>query len=537
MTDNIAFLDVQAMIAAAVAPFIARITELEKQLKEDGEKILRLTAALDEAKQTIALLRSQIFGRKVEKCDVILNVEGQQYIDAAWLIAKNVTPAPESVATDETDKASAETVNSKRPRDKRGLAQKYPNLPIQVVDAPVPEAIQQQAQVGDVVVQRGLEYEDELVVPNEKPFIRRTFVQDVISAKTDVKVLEIDPPDRIVPQGILADESIHDLVIRKFLDAMPFHRTLVAWIRNGIDVSRKTVNDASNAWGDVFAPMSQAIIDEILEADFIHCDESWVRIQAPKMCARGNIWTMVGGGQVGFIFTENRNHSQLDQVIPKTYTGTIIHDAWQGFAKRDKQKHAGCNAHARRPFAAFIKIDPKNPDARIILELYKVVYALEHEAAQGPPEELLPRRAKIRAERTKKIMEKITSEADRISKIYCESHTLAVGARYIINHYVDLIAFLNNPRLPPDNNAAEAALRINALIRKNSMFFGSDAAAVRGAAAMTVLHSCKLVGLNPYEYLAHVTPTLLRIRAGQPQDLRSLTPMAVADQGILHVGE
>jgi hypothetical protein len=523
MADSIALSEVQAMIVAAVAPL--------------QEEILKLRLALDESKRTIALLRSQLFGRKVEKSDVILNIEGQQLIDPAWLIAKNVTPAPGQPSESKADSETKETVKAKRPRDKRGLAQKYPSLPIQVVDAPIPEAIQQQVQIGDVVVQRGSEYVDELVVPNEKPFIRRTFVQDVISTKIDSKVLEIDPPDRIVVDGILADESIQDLMIRKFLDANPFHRTLAAWMRHGIDVSRKTVNDASNAWGDLFAPMSQAIIDEILTADFIHCDESWVRIQAPKMCARGNIWTMVGGGQVGFIFTENRNHNQLDQVIPKTYPGIIIHDAWQGFAKRDKQKHAGCNAHARRPFAAFIKIDPKNPDARIILELYKVVYALEHEAAQGPPEELLARRAKIRTEKTKGILEKIKSEADRISKAYGESHTLAVAARYIINHYVDLIAFLSNPRLPPDNNAAEAALRINALIRKNSMFFGSDAAAVRGAAAMTVLHSCKLVGLNPYEYLAHVTPALLRIRAGQSQDLRSLTPMTVAEQGILHIGE
>ena len=78
MTESIAISEVQAMIDAAVAAAVAPLQE----------RILKLTMGLDEAKRTIALLRSQLFGRKVEKSDVILNVEGQQLIDAAWLIAK-----------------------------------------------------------------------------------------------------------------------------------------------------------------------------------------------------------------------------------------------------------------------------------------------------------------------------------------------------------------------------------------------------------------------------------------------------------------
>jgi hypothetical protein len=46
--------------------------------------------------------------------------------------------------------------------------------------------------------------------------------------------------------------------------------------------------------------------------------------------------------------------------------------------------------------------------------------------------------------------------------------------------------------LPTDNNPAENALRINALIRKNSLFVGSIAAAHRDAVAFSVLHFCRL---------------------------------------------
>jgi hypothetical protein len=84
-------------------------------------------------------------------------------------------------------------------------------------------------------------------------------------------------------------------------------------------------------------------------------------------------------------------------------------------------------------------------------------------------------------------------------------------------------------------NAAENALRINALIRKNSMFFGSEDGGKRAATAFTVLHSCRLAGLAPHAYLAKVTPDLLRHRQGRTVDLAALTPKAIADAGLLPV--
>ena len=107
-----------------------------------------------------------------------------------------------------------------------------------------------------------------------------------------------------------------------------------------------------------------------------------------------------------------------------------------------------------------------------------------------------------------------TAEAKRIADAYPSRHALAVGARYIGNHDA--------------NNAAEGALRINALIRKNSMFFGSDRGAERAAVTLTILHSCRRAGIEPLRYLRQVTPTLLLHAKGRKQDLCKLTPLEMA---------
>src|SRR5262249_21407628 len=65
--------------------------------------------------------------------------------------------------------------------------------------------------------------------------------------------------------------------------------------------------------------------------------------------------------------------------------------------------------------------------------------------------------------------------------------------------------FLDNGRLRLENNAAERALRIIAVGRKNWLFFGSDDHANAAGNLFSLFASCKLHGLDPEAYLADVT--------------------------------
>ncbi len=51
-----------------------------------------------------------------------------------------------------------------------------------------------------------------------------------------------------------------------------------------------------------------------------------------------------------------------------------------------------------------------------------------------------------------------------------------MAINYAKNNWKELTQFLNDSRLPLDNNAAERALRIAALGRKNYLFVGHDTA-------------------------------------------------------------
>jgi hypothetical protein len=478
-----------------------------------------LLDVVEQAKRTIRQLQTALYGVRSETSQVVLSAEGQQFIDATWGMSQETTPPPAE--------AKPETV-VRRPRDRRGLAQRFPHLPLTEIDAPVPAEIAEQVAAGSLVVRRSGRHHDELVAPAAKPFLRRIHEVEVCKAGSQTPLMQL-MPDRIVPGGDLADETIHRLIEEKFLDALPFHRQLARLERVGVELPKQTVNDAVNAWGDLFMPLSLAIAVQVLAAPVVHADASWQRLQAEGTCDRIHLWTLLGGGQVAYRITQDLRHERAAELIPAGFAGRLVTDAWPGWLKLPLGERLGlCNAHARRPFADWLKRDKANADAQRIVVLYAQLARLEHEAADGPPTELLDRRRRIRAERSRAVMDQIHQEAKRIATVYHGRHQLADGARYILDYWAGLTRFLDHPELPPDNNAAENALRINALIRKNSLFVGSLDAGHRDAVALTIIHSCRLLGLVPADYLAQVTPKLLLHRRGRKQNLDAITPAAVA---------
>lgn len=240
-----------------------------------------------------------------------------------------------------------------------------------------------------------------------------------------------------------------------------------------------------------------------------------------------NVWTLAGDGQAAYRYTEDRRHIRAEEVVGSDFSGFLVRDEWQGWMKLGNPTHVGCNAHARRPFALAQEDDQL---AREMVALFGELYAVEDQAkASGFAGVVLwNHRRELRQATSRGIWERIAELSRRITAERPPASDLARGARYILTHRPSLTVFLEHGQLPPDNNHAENCLRINALIRKNSLFFGSDDGGRRAVIALTVLHSCRLQGIEPYAYLARVTPILLRRRPREIIDLEAITPRSIA---------
>ena len=111
-----------------------------------------------------------------------------------------------------------------------------------------------------------------------------------------------------------------------------------------------------------------------------------------------------------------------------------------------------------------------------------------------------------------------------LAKLSRKSDT-AAAIRYALSRWPALTRYIDDGQLEIDNNAAERALRVVALGRKNFLFAGSNAGGQRAAAIYSLLGSAKLNGLDPELYLHHV---LQRIADHPISKINQLLPWNVA---------
>jgi transposase len=77
------------------------------------------------------------------------------------------------------------------------------------------------------------------------------------------------------------------------------------------------------------------------------------------------------------------------------------------------------------------------------------------------------------------------------------------AVRYMLERWTGLTRFIDDPRIPLDNNAAERALRGLVVGRKNH--YGSRSLRGTQVAAVfyTLCETARLIGVDPHAYLLH----------------------------------
>ena len=90
---------------------------------------------------------------------------------------------------------------------------------------------------------------------------------------------------------------------------------------------------------------------------------------------------------------------------------------------------------------------------------------------------------------------------------------------YSLNRWTALVRFIDDGELPVDNNWVENQIRPIALGRANWLFAGSLRAGKRAAAVMSLVHSARLNGHDPYAYLKDVLTRLPTQPASRVQEL------------------
>ena len=200
------------------------------------------------------------------------------------------------------------------------------------------------------------------------------------------------------------------------------------------------------------------------------------------------------------------------------WTGNLVCDDYSGYKALFELgiTEVGCMAHARRKFFE-LHVSNKSTLAQTALELIGKLYEVERDILGKESEHCLQERRSRAGPIAKALHEWLVAQRAKVTS----GTATAKAIDYSLNRWAALTRYLDDPRLPIDNNHDEQQIRPWATGRKNWLFAGTLAAGQRAAAITSLIQSAKLNGHDPYAYLKDV---LERLPTQRASDVDALLP-------------
>jgi transposase len=335
-------------------------------------------------------------------------------------------------------------------------------------------------------------------------------------------------PVRIIEKSLVSDGIIIDTVVRKYADHNPLYRQSVILLRDaGIDIGRATQCGWVMTVGEMLMPIVGAMRRELLAGSYIQADETPVDVQTHDGRGKNHqayLWQYgtPGAGTV-FDFRMSRGREGPARFLD-AFEGILQTDGYVAYDRGvggPKMVHAACWSHARRQFVDAIKLNKLDAASIGIVELMDKLFAIDARARDEKMNHAA-RHARRRQE-APPLLEKIREEILAMSRDVLPKSAAGKACIYTLTLWKRLEHFLDYPKLELSNNLAENSMRGVALGRKNWIHIGSQQAGPKVAAILSVVESCRRIGLPIREYLAAVLPGLANRSIQQVADL---TPAA-----------
>lgn len=450
--------------------------KLQETLAERDAQLAALTARVNDIEHKMALANKQLVGPKSERM-----------------------PTPEQEAKKREGK-KAERGGYTNPKKRKENAEALAALPTTIVEHPVADPDRRCPHCGDEIQpigdgERSFEYE---WVPGRLE--RRAHVVEVGRCPCKMHYARGPAPVRVQEGCTYGPAFLAKLAIDKCADATPIYRVEKAMRRAGIPISRSTMNDLVLVAADVCEPLWRAALAEVRVDAHVQADETSVRTQTRK--ERSFVWTFLSGLHTVYVFSASRS-GETPKVVLGGTRGALTIDGYTGYnvvTDVEGRERTGCWSHARRYlFDALATAPEAREGLDIILDLFMVERGAVNANIVGTDAHL-----ELRRSRSARILDRLFTWLNATKPLFEPKSPMGEALRYLNNQWPRLRVFLDDPLVPIHNNASEAALRIVALMRKNSLFFGNDRAARRFMTLYSLIATCERHDVNPEIYLADV---------------------------------
>ncbi|MCC3306995.1 IS66 family transposase [Psychrobacter sanguinis] len=466
--------------------------------------------------------RSGLSKEELAKLPAIDRTEAETLIDEAELKA----------AKENTDELPASATD----QPKKTKRAKYTVIPDNLeVKTQVHEPLTTVCDCGCQMKRIGEDKQDKLGIIPQQFYIERHIYPKWVCRECDI-IHQAAAPKQIINKSIATPELLAHILISKYADHQPLYRQNIIYQRSGVNIPDATMADWVGRCGVALEPLVSRLHELLLSEPILHADETPVSIMknhvkvGSKSLKKGYVWAYLTPQQsslkaVVYDFAESRRNEHPKAFLDK-WRGKLVCDDYSGYKFLFHQgvTEIGCLAHARRKFHE-LHITGQSIVSIEALTLFRQLYAIEREIDERfekntPPIPRDPQVVRqIRQEKAKPIADKLHQWLQEKRQLTTKNASISKAMDYCLKRWQALTQYLDDGRLPIDNNWAENQMRPWALGRKNWLFAGSLRSGQRAANIMSIIQSARLNGLDVSAYLTDV----LR-RLPTQEDLDELLP-------------
>lgn len=367
----------------------------------------------------------------------------------------------------------------------------------------------------------------EIIERTKAYFVRQLHKQETLSCGCGQAPVQAPTPRRPIFGGRFGSGLVAHVVAAKCSDSIPIDRLAKIYDREGLPLAKSTLNSLLHKASELLQPLIRGLREEVVSSDLVASDDTAIKVLKRKGkdsqgCFRAHFWTFLSlpDRLVSYSCRPTKGRTIPAEILGSS-AGYLVCDGSPSYnsVTRDGQRlYCGCWAHARRKFFDCQAGFPEQSEK--VLDWIGALYAIDSDArSQGI--EGTKAHLKLRQTRGKPILESLRAWLSEQEGRYAPSDEITKAMTYMKNQWEGLTRFLEDARIPLDNNAAERTMRRIGIGRKNWLFAGDDETGESLAGLYSLVMSAELCGLNSEEYLKSLLDNLDEIR---PSTLKTWLP-------------
>jgi transposase len=337
-------------------------------------------------------------------------------------------------------------------------------------------------------------------------------------------------PPKLIPKGRYGISVWVEVLLDKYFSYRPTERLLASWRLLGLDLAPGTVTDGLQRLEVLLRPIYGALKERNPQGDLHQGDETRWRVFVILEGKQGYgwwLWVVLGRDTVTYLLDASRSHTVPENHFRAESRGVLVVDRYAAYKAMSWVKDgvlvlAFCWAHVRRDFIRAGKGWPELKTwalqwlrwIRVLYRLNDRRLAVQKDAAAFGEADGRLRQA---VAEMKTQMETELARAD-----------LATPCRKALEslqeHWEGLTRFVDDPRIPMDNNASERRARGPAVARKNFYGSGSLWSGQLAAALFSIFATLSLWKINPRKWLTWYFEHCAAVGGKIPEDIQAFLP-------------